>query len=144
VRSIRSEMNVPPAARAPLVLVGAGSETRERLGRHRGLIETLARVSDVREADAAPHGSAPFSIGEATAALGISQFIDLDAEKARLSKEIAALSDDAARTRKKLDNPDFVRKAPEEVVEENRERLAEAEEAKAKLAAALSRLEAVA
>jgi valyl-tRNA synthetase len=144
VRSIRSEMNVPPGARMPLVLVGANDATRARLARHRGLIETLARVSEVREADAAPQGSAPFPIGEATAALGISDFIDLAAEKARLSKEIAALSDDAERTRKKLDNPEFVRKAPEEVVEENRERLAEAEEAKAKLAAALSRLEAVA
>jgi valyl-tRNA synthetase len=144
VRSIRSEMNVPPGARMPLVLVGASDATRARLTRHRGLIETLARVSEVREADAAPQGSAPFPIGEATAALGISDFIDLAAEKARLSKEIAVLSEDAERTRKKLDNPEFVRKAPEEVVEENRERLAEAEEARAKLAAALSRLEAVA
>jgi valyl-tRNA synthetase len=144
VRSIRSEMNVPPAARAPLVLVGAGEETRARLARHRDLITTLGRLSDVREAESAPSGSAPFSIGEATGALSIAEFIDLAAERARLAKEIAALAADAEKTRKKLDNPDFVARAPEEVVEENRERLAEADAARAKLAAALSRLEAVA
>jgi valyl-tRNA synthetase len=144
VRSIRSEMNVPPAARAPLVLVGANDDTRARLGRHRDLIATLARVSDVGEADAPPQGSAPFSIGEATGALSIAEFIDLAAEKTRLKKEIEAHGADAERTRRKLDNPDFVARAPEEVVEENRERLAEAEAARAKLEAALSRLEAVA
>jgi valyl-tRNA synthetase len=144
VRSIRSEMNVPPAARAPLVLVGAGDATRTRLARHRDLIQTLARVSEVAEADAAPHGSAPFSIGEATGALSIAEFIDLAAEKTRLKKEIATHASDADRTRKKLDNPDFIARAPDEVVEENRERLAEAEAARAKLEAALTRLEAVA
>jgi valyl-tRNA synthetase len=144
VRSIRSEMNVPPSARAPLVLVGADARTRTRLQRHRDLILTLARLSDAREAEAAPAGAVPFVIGEATAALSIAEFIDLRAEKARLQKEIAALASDAERTRKKLENPDFVARAPEEVVEENRERLAEAEAARGKLESALGRLEAVA
>jgi valyl-tRNA synthetase len=144
VRQIRAEMNVPPSARAPLSLVGAGPATRERLNRHRELIVSLARLESVREAEAAPRGAAPFVIGEATAALSIAEFIDLAAEKARLAKEIATLQADAEKTRRKLDNPDFVARAPEEVVEENRERLAEAEEAVAKLKAALQRLEAVA
>ena len=144
VRQIRAEMNVPPSARAPLTLVDAGPVTRERLNRHRELIVTLARLESVREAAAPPKGAAPFVIGEATAALSIAEFIDLAAEKARLTKEIAVLEGDAERVRKKLGNPDFVARAPEEVVEENRERLAEAEEAQAKLKGALERLEAVA
>ena len=86
----------------------------------------------------------PFVIGEATAALAIAEFIDLKAERARLSKEIAALESDIERTRRKLDNPDFVARAPEEVVEENRERVAEAEAARDKLRAALARLDTVA
>jgi valyl-tRNA synthetase len=143
VRQMRAEMNVPPSARAPLTLIGAGPVTRERLARHRDLIVTLARLESVREADVAPKGAAPFVIGEATAALSIAEFVDLSAEKARLAKEIGVLQNDADRTRKKLDNPDFIARAPEEVVEENRERLAEAETAQAKLRAALHRLEAV-
>jgi valyl-tRNA synthetase len=144
VRQVRAEMNVPPSARAPLTIVGAGTVTRERIARHRDLIVTLARLESVKEADASPKGAAPFVLGEATCALSIAGFIDLAGEKARLSKEIAALAGDADRTRKKLDNADFIARAPETVVEENRERLAEAEAAQAKLKAALQRLEAVA
>jgi valyl-tRNA synthetase len=143
VRQVKAEANVPPSARPPLTLVGAGPVTRERLNRHRELILSLARLDAVREAGAAPKGAAPFVIGEATGALSIAEFIDVVAEKARLIKEIGALQADAERTRKKLDNPDFVARAPEDVVEENRERLAEAEEAVAKLRAALERLQAI-
>jgi valyl-tRNA synthetase len=144
VRSIRSEMNVPPAARTPLVMAGADAPTKARLDRHQDLIRTLARVSDIAEASSAPAGAVPFVIGEATGALAIAEFIDLTAERARLKKEVAALDGDVERNRKKLDNPDFLARAPEEVVEEIRERVASAEAARDKLRAALSRLDAVA
>jgi valyl-tRNA synthetase len=144
IRSIRAEMNVPPSARPPLTLTGANAATSERLARHNDLIVTLARLGSAAAADAPAHGAAPFVIGEATGALAIAQFIDLAAEKARLVKDIAAAASDIDRTAKKLSNADFVSRAPEEVVEENRERLAEAQEAKAKLEAALARLETVA
>ena len=71
-------------------------------------------------------------------------FIDLAAETARLTKEVAGLEADTERVRKKLGNPDFVARAPEEVVEENRDKLAEAEAAKAKFESALARLATVA
>ena len=69
--------------------------------------------------------------------------IDIAAERARLTKEVAALGSEIDKTAKKLANPDVVARAPEEVVEENRERLADAEAAKAKLEAALGRLQGV-
>ncbi len=144
VRSVRAEMNVPPGARPPLTLAGAQAATRERLQRHRDLILTLARLDQVTEVEAAPAGSVPFVIGEATAALSIAEFIDVKAEQARLQKEIAALDADIERTAKKLGNADFIARAKDEVVEENRTRLAEAQTAKAKLQAALARLNAVA
>jgi valyl-tRNA synthetase len=140
VRSIRSEMNVPPSARAPLTLIGAGEVAKGRLARNRDLILTLGRLDSVKEADAAPAGAVPFVIEEVTAALAIAEFIDLAAEKARLNKEIANLAGDIVRTAKKLDNPDFVARAREDVVEESRERLAESKAAKAKLETAMERL----
>jgi len=143
VRQIRSEMNVPGSVRPSLVLMSANETTRARLARHRDLILTLGRLGQVGEADAAPAGSAPFVIDEATGALAIAEFVDLAAERARLAKEIAGHGAEIEKTARKLGNPDFVARAPEEVVEENRERLAEAEDAKARLEAALSRLEAV-
>ncbi len=143
IRQVRAEMNVPPSARAPLTLSGAAPEARQRLSRHRDLILTLGRLGSIAEAEHAPAGAVPFVIGEATGALAIAEFVDLTAERARLAKEIAAHAGDIDRTAKKLANPDFVARAPEEVVEENRERLAEAENAKGRLEAALKRLEAV-
>jgi len=140
VRSIRAEMNVPPSARTPLVLVGAGAATHERLARHRDRLSSLARLESVREADQPPKGAAQFAAGEATGALSIAEFIDLAAERARLSKAVAGLDADIARVVKKLDNPDFMARAPEAVVAENREKLAEAEAAKAKFQSALARL----
>jgi valyl-tRNA synthetase len=144
VRQLRAEMSVPPSARPPLSLIGADAFTRERLQRHRDLILTLGRVASVAAEDAAPPGSAPFVIGEAIGALAIAEFIDLAAERARLDKEIAAHAADIDRTAKKLANADFVSRAPEDVVEENRERLAEARDAKTRLEAAKARLEALA
>jgi valyl-tRNA synthetase len=143
VRSVRAEMNVPPGARIPVTLTGAGEATLARIARHRDLIVSLARLQSIEPASAAPPGSVPFVIGEATASLSIAEFIDLAAERARLTKEIAALAQDIDRTAKKLANADFVSRAPEEVVEENRERLADAQAAKAKLESALARLETV-
>ena len=58
----------------------------------------------------------------------------------RLAKEVGGLAADIERTEKKLGNPDFVARAPEEVVEENREKLAEAQAAKGRLESALKRL----
>ncbi len=143
VRSIRSEMNVPPSARAPLTLIGAGDVARGRLARNRDLIVTLGRLESAKEADAPPAGAVPFVLGEATGALAIAEFIDLAAEKARLNKEIASFAGDIERTAKKLNNPDFIARAREDVVQENRDRLIESEAAKAKLEAALARLSAI-
>jgi len=143
VRSIRSEMNVPPSARAPLTLIGAGEVARGRLARNRDLIVTLGRLESAKEADAPPAGAVPFVLGEATGALAIAEFIDLAAEKARLNKEIASFAGDIERTAKKLNNPDFIARAREDVVQDNRDRLVESETAKAKLEAALARLSAI-
>ncbi len=143
IRSIRAEMNVPPGARVPLTLSGAGDVTLARLERHRDLLMTLARLDSAGPGEA-PAGSVPFVTGEATAALAIADFIDLAAERARLTKEIAGHDADIERVNRKLGNPDFLAKAKEEVIEENREKLAEAQAARAKLEAALGRLSAVA
>ena len=142
-RSIRSEMNVSPGARLPLTVSGADDVTLARLSGYGDLARTLARLSSIEEAEAPGRGAAPFVVAGATFALQVADFIDIAAEMARLGKEISALASDIERTAKKLANPDFVSRAPEEVVEENRERLAEAEASKAKLEAALQRLKTV-
>ena len=143
VRQLRGEMNVPPSAKPPLALIGLSETSRERLARHRELIVTLARLDKIEEAAAPPAGSALFVAAEATGALAIAQFIDLSAERARLAKDISVHGADIERAAKKLDNAAFLARAPAEVVEESRERLAESVSAKARLEAALARLDAL-
>jgi valyl-tRNA synthetase len=144
VRQLRAEMNVPPGAKPPLAFVAPDAVTAERLARHQPLILTLARVSEVASVEAAPTGAVTFVTGGATAALSLAGIIDLTAERARLAKEIAGFDSDIGHFNKKLGNPNFVAKAAPAVIEEQRAKLAEAEEGKARLIAALARIEALA
>ncbi|MER8458333.1 valine--tRNA ligase [Mesorhizobium sp. M1300] len=140
IRSVRSEMNVPPAAIAPLVVVGANDLTRERLAREESAIKRLARVGDISLADVAPKGSAQIVLNEATICLPLGSLIDLSAEKARLEKAIAKTEQETARICGKLSNEKFVANANPDVVAAERERLGELEGQNASLKLALARI----
>ncbi len=140
IRSVRSEMNVPPAATAPLVFVDANGVTRERLFRHDAAIKRLARVEAISLAEAAPKGSAQIVIGEATACLPLGTLIDIDAERSRLEKAVAKAKAEADRIVGKLSNERFVANANPEVVAAERERLEELQSQLASLKVALTRL----
>jgi valyl-tRNA synthetase len=144
IRSLRSEMNVPAAALLPLTLTGATKETRSRARRYENFIKRLARLNGISFAEQPPQGSAQFILGEATMALALANVIDLAAERERLAKEIGKLEQEIEKIDARFANEQFMAKAPEEVVEENRERRAEARAAADKLRAALERLAAVA
>jgi valyl-tRNA synthetase len=143
-RSVRAELNVPNSAKPALLVVEASEDQRRILADSAPLIARLLRVEAVEFVDAAPDGAIPYVVAGATLALPVAAFIDLTAERARLGKEVASLASDIEHTAKKLNNPDFISRAPEEVIEENRDRLAEAQTTKTKLESALARLGAVA
>lgn len=140
IRSVRAEMNVPAGAKVNIVVAGASDQTRSRLSTHEAAILRLARGESVELADVAPSGSAQIIVGEATVSLPLAGVIDLGAEKARLEKEIGKLQGEISKIEKKLANPRFVEKAPEEVVEGEREKVAESSEKLEKVQIALKRL----
>jgi valyl-tRNA synthetase len=140
VRSVRAEMNVPPSARIALLLKDANAETATRLVRNRDVVLTLARLSAARVAPQIPKGSAQFVLGEAVAALPLGDVIDLEKERARLAKDLKKAEDEIAKFDAKLGNAAFVAKAPEEVIDEQKERRAEAAGTAARLQEALKRL----
>jgi valyl-tRNA synthetase len=140
IRSVRAEMNVPAAARIPLILKGAGELTEERFTRNRDAIMTLARLASARSGDEFPKGSAQFVMGEAVAALPLGDVIDFGKERVRLQKEQKKMVDEIARFDAKLANEKFIANAPEEVIEEQKEKRKEALATKARLAEALNRL----
>jgi valyl-tRNA synthetase len=140
VRSVRTEMNVPGGAKLPLVVVGANEETLRRLVASTSLIARLARLEEISPQGSVPKGSAQFIVGEATWALPLEGVIDIETEKTRLGKERDKLAADIAQIERKLGNEQFVAKAPEEVIEEQRARRAAAAERQTRIEDALTRL----
>jgi valyl-tRNA synthetase len=138
IRSVRAEMNI--SAPTPLTLVNASDETRARASRWTDFMKRAARVSEVSYADAAPAGSVQLVVRDEVAALPLKGIIDVAAEQARLTKEIAKADADIKRVDAKLGNPDFVRKAPEEIIDGEKEKREEAEGRRTKILEALERL----
>ena len=140
IRSARAELNVPAAAKLKMLVVGGDGTTANRLETHRAAIERLARIEGIEPAPTAPKGALQIVVGEATYALPVTDVIDLKAEGARLQKEIKKLADEVGKIDAKLGNEAFVSRAPEEVVEEQRERRSQAEQTRERLSTALERL----
>jgi valyl-tRNA synthetase len=140
VRSVRAEMNVPSAAKVALVLKGAGADTRARLDRNRDSILTLARLASIDTSDTVPAGSAQFVVGETTAALPLGDVIDFAKERMRLEKELKKAQEEIARFDAKLGNADFVARAPEDVIDEQKEKRADAQAMASRLKEAVARL----
>jgi len=138
IRSVRAEMNITAAI--PVVLTGASAESKARAERWAEFIKRLARVSDISSAATAPKGSVQLVVRGEVAALPLKGVIDLAAERARLAKEMQKADADIARVDAKLNNPNFMARAPEEVVEEEQEKREEALARKTKIAEALDRL----
>jgi valyl-tRNA synthetase len=141
VRTVRSEMNVPPSQLSPVLLKDASPASLARGARWREAIGRMARASGfgALEGDV-PKGSAQAVLDEATLILPLAGIIDLAAERTRLGRERGKAAGEAEKIAKKLANPDFVARAPSEVVEENRERLASFHSEVARLDAALRRI----
>lgn len=141
VRSVRAEMNVPAGAKVPLVVAGASDETRTRVAHHQETLLRLARLDKI-EFGKPPAGAVQIVLDEAVLALPLAGIIDVDAEQKRLKREIDRVGSEIRQLDAKLANEKFVSRAPEHVVEEQRERKVEAEAVAAKLEQALKRLEA--
>ena len=141
VRAARTELNVPPGARLTLHQQGASGRTLEWLERHREAIQRLARLGGIELADQpVPPKALVVVVDEATFALPVGEVVDLAAELARLEREIGKLTTEIDRSRQKLADAAFVARAPEEVVEQQRERLAESEATRERLHQALRRI----
>jgi valyl-tRNA synthetase len=140
IRSVRAEMNVNVAL--PLVMIRIGDHVWERAQRWSEFIKRMAKISRVTRVPQPKPGTLQLIVRGEIAGLELAGLVDLSAERARLAKEMAKCDADIARVDAKLGNPNFVARAPEEVVEEEKEKREEAQTRKAKIAEALLRLEA--
>lgn len=142
IRSVRADMNVPAAAKIHLLVRGANNMTEQRLKTYDEIIKRMARLETVTLTDTPPKGAVQTVVEEATIILPIADIIDLDKERARLRKEIEKLEAELKKIAAKMGDEKFVKNAPEDIIEEQKSRQANFESIKAKLAQALSQLEA--
>ena len=141
IRSVRSEMNVPAGNKIPLLMSGASDDSKRRLDTHLNLLQRLARLTEVTlHEGAAPEGCVQTVLDEATLLMPLAGAIDLDAEIARLNKDVGLIKGDIAKLSGKLSNEKFVAKAPAAVVAEERVKLVDAQEKLVKQEDALVRM----
>ncbi|ETF08237.1 valine--tRNA ligase [Pseudomonas moraviensis] len=135
-RNIRGEMNIGPGKPLPIFLKNVSAEDQRRLSENEALLKKLARLESITVLAAGEEAplSATALVGEMEVLVPMAGLIDKGAELARLDKEILRLQGEVQRVGGKLSNAGFVDKAPAEVIEKERAKLAEAEQALGKLA----------
>lgn len=141
IRTVRSEMNVPPSRLAPVLLRDASPATVARAAKWSEAIGRMARVSEVLPLEGGmPQGAAQLVVDEATLVIPLAGIIDIAQERQRLEKECTKVDGEITKVECKLGNADFVARAKPEVVAENRERLDAFMAERARLQAALARI----
>jgi valyl-tRNA synthetase len=140
IRSARAQMHVPAGLHVPLVVTDWDEVAQGAWARNETLIKRLARVDSLTWVETFPKGCITVAAEGATFGLPLADIIDVGAEKARLEKTLGKLAKEIGGLSGRLNNPNFVASAPEEVVEEVRENLAARQEEEAKLRAALERM----
>ncbi|MDU9004024.1 valine--tRNA ligase [Sedimentitalea todarodis] len=140
VRSARAQMHVPAGLYVPMLVTTIDERGRAAWERNETLIKRLARIEDLSETETLPKGTVTIPAEGASFGLPLEGIIDIAEEKARLEKTLGKLAKELAGLRGRLNNPNFARSAPEEVVEETRANLAAREEEEGKIKEALARL----
>jgi valyl-tRNA synthetase len=143
IRSVRSEMGVPPSRLTPLILVAPSKRAAGSAEAWIESIKRLARVETIETAQAAPFGALQLVVRGEVVALPLAGLVDLAAEAARLDKEIDKLKAEIAKVEAKLGNADFLSRAPDDVIAEHEERRETFQERLVKLTHARGRLERI-
>jgi valyl-tRNA synthetase len=141
IRTVRSEMNVPPSVKTPVFLKDAAPATLARAKTWEEAIFRMARASAIGPLSGdVPPGSAQAVVNEATVILPLAELIDLSAERARLQAARAKLAAELEKVSAKLSDEKFVQRAPEAIIAENEERRENFSAEIARLDAALARI----
>ena len=138
IRSARAEMNI--TVPLPLVLARTSDQIWQRSQRWSEFLKRMGRISEISRVPSYAPGTIQLVVRNETIGLALSGLVDLSAERARLDKELAKAEADIKRVDAKLANDKFVANAPEEIVEEEKEKRDAAMTRKAKIVEALERL----
>ncbi len=141
IRAARQALNVPASAQIPLRVTGASDALEHELETAFPMIARLARVEKIKFDTSPPQkGEAQVALPDGLLLLPLDGLIDFAAESARLSKQADRLAKEIAGLEARLSNQDFVAGAPEEIIEEQREKLSQAQDNYAKVTSAIGQI----
>jgi valyl-tRNA synthetase len=145
VRRIRAEMDIAPSKALPVLLQKGSTNDQQKWQHHQTLITNLARLDSVRwlDANAKAPESAIALVGDMQILIPLAGLIDKEAELARLNKEMDKLKRELAKCTAKLDNPKFTERAPANIVEKERQRVADMSASLQQLEAQAARIDAI-
>ena len=145
IRNIRGEMNISPAKQLPVLLQKGGAEDERRFNAYSGFLKSLAKLESITWLQ--PEDEAPMSaiqlVGDMQVLVPMAGLIDKDAEISRLQKEIDKRDQEIKRVEGKLNNPKFVERAPADVVEKEKQKIAEHQAALNELQAQMNKIKAL-
>jgi valyl-tRNA synthetase len=146
IRQIRGEMDIPPGKMLPVVLQHASESDQQRAKEHTLLLQRVGRVEDISllDDDSEPPTAATALLGDMRLLVPMKGLIDVEAERARLDKQMGKVRAELAKAKGKLNNENFVNNAPPAVVEQERERVAEFEKTLMQLEEQLRKLDELA
>jgi valyl-tRNA synthetase len=133
IRSIRSQMNIPPKKQLPVLLKDCNESDISRIERNRDFLSRLANLESVTVLEGTAPASATALVGKMEILIPLEGLIDKDAEIARLNKEVSKLEKLIQQSSGKLNNQGYIAKAPAEVVQKEREKLSEMEQSLSQL-----------
>jgi valyl-tRNA synthetase len=144
IRNLRTELNCPPAKEIKVVFHGSEGDLTF-LCAQMPYLRALARVgsADYASSGDRPKGAATAVVGSTEIYIPIEDLLDLDEERARLTKEIAKITEEITRSQKKLANPEFVNKAKPEIIEKEREKAIQHEEKLRTLKASVEQIQEI-
>ena len=123
VRRIRAERDIPPGKPLAVQVKGGTKQENNWLNNNRTYLQTLGRIESITETGVEPEDAVVALAGDMTLLIPLADLIDLNEELIRLEKELDKLNDEKARIQKKLANKNFVDRAPDYVVNKERQRL---------------------
>jgi valyl-tRNA synthetase len=128
LRGLRSDLNLTPSLNLTVGLSEGSDEARQRLLQYQPLLEKLGRIERIEENSKIPEGAAQLVLEDATFYVPVGDVIDVVQEQKRLQKSLLEIGKEIQQLQMKLENKEFIAKAPSEIIEKNQDRLREIKE----------------
>jgi valyl-tRNA synthetase len=145
VRRIRAEMDIAPGKALPVLLQNGSAEDQRKINDYNSLLTRLARLETITWLNT--HTTAPEAamalVGELRILIPLAGLIDKDAELKRLQKEMGKLHQELEKCQTKLNNPNFLTRAPQEIIDKEQQRIAEMNASLQQLNAQAERIRAI-